>query len=782
MKRFFSYQHKLLLTFLVLVNLPFIISAYMATNIAENVLMQEKANKLFSLAEILVAHLDNGGYEAILKKHGALDAGRDEQLAVLNKELAGFTDMVSRTSPGLGIGYYSRALDAIITYGPSEKYAHTLGRPIAPNHPGRETMRTGQRQVQSGEMVRGFIMNAMSPVKVDGVTEGYVWANELITDVTSEARRIRTNMILGMALCFGVSSLLLVLFLRYWVRDVTLIVDGISRMRKDLSARIAPRSGKLGEVVSNLNSMAADIDKATKESKNAISILQNVMNNVGAAIYVCDPDTKKLVYLNAHLLNLLNKTEVSGELCYEVLHGRTEPCEYCPQAMLYDENGEPHTEPVHWEFHNDMINKDFMITDRMVPWHDGRMLHLEVATDVTERNALAIAEVANRAQRDFVARMSHELRTPMNGVLGMTQLAMQADPPPAQMQYLRKIQSSASLLLGIINDILDFSRIEAGKLSIEKHIINIHEIVGNIRELILPCTQEKNLTLIIDVDDSVPELVVGDGLRFSQVLLNLLGNATKFTLKGTVELHLRAESLDNALLTNDDFHRGAIRLYCAVKDSGIGISEEQQAALFKPFTQADVSTSRKFGGTGLGLSISKALVELMGGMIELQSEEGKGSVFSFHIDLGLAETRTGHAKEEQAQWEIVSCKGRRILLVEDNEINQEIAESLLHAFGATVDAARNGQLAVEAFLKNDYDLIFMDVRMPVMDGIEASSIIRKSDKHDSKTVPIIAMTANVMREDREACSQAGMNSHVAKPIDLTELKKILYTYLGEKTV
>ena len=782
MKRFFSYQHKLLLTFLVLVNLPFIISAYMATNIAENVLMQEKENKLFSLAEILVAHLDNGGYEAILKKHGALDVGRDEQLAVLNKELTGFTDMVSRTSPGLGIGYYSRSLDAIITYGPSEKYAHTLGRPIAPNHPGRETMSTGQRQVQSGEMVRGFIMNAMSPVKVEGITVGYVWANELITDVTSEARRIRANMILGMALCFGVSSILLMLFLRYWVRDVGLIVDGISRMRKDLSARISPRSGKLGEVISNLNSMAADIDKATKESKNAISILQNVMNNVGAAIYVCDTETKKLVYLNAHLLNLLNKTEVSGGLCYEVLHGRTEPCEFCPQAKLFDENGEPHTEPIHWEFHNPMIGKDFMITDRMVPWHDGRMLHLEVATDVTERNALAIAEVANRAQRDFVARMSHELRTPMNGVLGMTQLAMQADPPPAQMQYLHKIQSSASLLLGIINDILDFSRIEAGKLSIEKHIINIHEIVGNIIELILPCTREKNLDLIVDVDDSVPELAVGDGLRFSQVLLNLLGNAAKFTLSGEVELHLRAERLDDALLTGGEFPRGAIRLYCEVKDSGIGISEEQQIALFRPFTQADVSTSRKFGGTGLGLSISKALVELMGGVIELQSEEGKGSVFSFHIDLGLTETLAGGTKEEQAQWETVTCKGRKILLVEDNEINQEIAESLLKAFGATVDAANNGQLAVQSFLQNDYDLIFMDVRMPVMDGIEAASIIRKSDKHDSKTVPIIAMTANVMREDREACSEAGMNGHVAKPIDVIELKKILYTYLGEKAV
>jgi len=771
MKRFFSFQNKFLFTFLVLVNLPFVISAYLANNIAENALMQEKENKLFSLGGILVANLGDGGYEAILQARGAENASREEQIAVLNRELTEFTDLVSKSSPGLGIGYYSKKLDAIITYGPSEQYAHALGRPIAADHPGRLTMSEGKRRVQSGEMVRGFIMNAMTPLKAGGETVGYVWANELITDITSQAGRIRNNMALGMGVCFGLSSLLLMVFFHYWVRDVGRIVDGIGRIRGNLSARIPPTSGKLGEVISNLNSLAADIEKATGESKNSLSILRNVMSNVGAAIYVCDPQTKELVFLNAYLLNLLGKTEVEKGLCYEVLHGRTEPCDFCPQSKLIDENGEPHSEPLHWEFHNAAAGRDFLVMDRMVPWHDGRLMHLEVATDVTERNALVLAEAANTAQRDFVARMSHELRTPMNGVLGMTKLAMQADPPPAQLQYLRKIQSSASLLLGIINDILDFSRIEAGKLTIESRIFSIHEIVENIRELIAPRTQEKSLDLILSIDDSVPEFAVGDGLRFSQVLLNLLGNASKFTLTGFIELALKAEPLSG----------GQFRLHCSVRDSGIGMSEEQQAALFKPFTQADVSTSRKFGGTGLGLSISKALVELMGGAIDLQSEEEKGSVFFFHLDLGIAEKAADEAKKEQARWETAHYGGKRVLLVEDNEINQEIATELLKELGVTVEVAENGQLGVQAFLNNHYDLILMDVRMPVMDGLEAATLIRKSEKRGSTTVPIVAMTANAMREDRDACTDAGMDDHVAKPIDIAELKKALYTHLGEHT-
>ena len=770
MKRFFSTQNKIILTFLLLLNLPFLVTGVIAAQIAESVLLQEKESKLFSLAGVLVSHIGEGGFEAILLDHKAKNAPRDERLQVLHESLTDFTDLVGNATPGLGIGYYSLDLDAIVTYGPSPKFVHTIGNPIPQDHPGRVVMATGKPLVRIGNMVRGEIMNAMVPILHDGRAVGYVWANELISDVSTEVRRLYLNMAAGIAVCFLLSCGLAIFVMRQLARDVGAIVDGISNIRKDMSVRIPAKSGKMGEVVTNINSLAADVDKATQESRRAISVLQSVMSNVDAVIYVCDPETKQLVFINSYLSKMLGNSQPGISLCYQVLHGRTEPCDFCPQKQLIGEDGVISTEPYHWEFHNEYLKKDFMITDRMVTWHDGQLLHMEVATDVTERNALVLAEAANKAQRDFVSRMSHELRTPMNGVLGMAQLAMQADPPPAQVQYLKKIQASASLLLGIINDLLDFSRIEAGKLTIEKRVFNLHEMVENVQQLILPRTDEKKIDFLVNMDSTVPTYVVGDDLRLSQVLLNLLGNASKFTLVGSITLNMRAEPLEN----------GESRLYCSVRDSGIGMTKEQQAMLFEPFTQADASTSRRFGGTGLGLSISKALVELMGGTIGLESEEGKGSVFSFHIDLGSASQEQQSEVSGPAKWEMVRYEGMKFLLVEDNEINQEIAVAILEEMGATIDVAANGQEGVQAFLIKNYDIILMDVRMPIMDGLEATSFIRRNPKHDAMTVPIIAMTANAMREDREACKEAGMNGHVSKPIDIPELKKALYRHLGKK--
>jgi CheY-like chemotaxis protein len=336
---------------------------------------------------------------------------------------------------------------------------------------------------------------------------------------------------------------------------------------------------------------------------------------------------------------------------------------------------------------------------------------------------------------------------------------------------LKKIQSSASILLGIINDILDFSRIEAGKLTIESQTFNLHELVENIRELILPRIRESNLDLRITVDDSVPAYVTGDSLRLSQVLLNLLGNAAKFTLQGSVSLRMYATPLAGGLL----------RLNCEIGDTGIGMSEEQQASLFKPFSQADSSTSRKFGGTGLGLSICRALVELMGGSISVRSKAGEGSIFSFFVELAPgAPPADRDASGQPDLLDEVRYDGYCFLLVEDNLINQEISQAILEELGAEVDIAGNGEEGVQAFLNKDYSLIFMDVRMPVMDGIEATLQIRASDKHDARTVPIIAMTANAMQEDRVASKDAGMDGHVAKPIDIAELKNALFSQLKEK--
>jgi CheY-like chemotaxis protein len=363
--------------------------------------------------------------------------------------------------------------------------------------------------------------------------------------------------------------------------------------------------------------------------------------------------------------------------------------------------------------------------------------------------------------------MSHEIRTPMNGVLGMTQLAIQANPSPPQLEYLRKIQSSAAILLGVINDILDFSKIEAGKLSIEDHVFHVPEMIENIRELITPRIQEKNLQFNIEVDASVPQYARGDSLRLSQLLLNLLSNASKFTLKGYVNMSMRGELLPS----------GNMRLHCAVQDSGIGISEDDQKTLFDPFSQGDVSTSRKFGGTGLGLSISKALVELMNGSIKVDSKPGQGSVFSFFVEITPLDGPPEETNEQDSSLDEQRYDDHLLLLVEDNKINQEIAVALLKKLGARVDIAANGNEGLRAFLNNDYALILMDIRMPVMDGLDATRHIRSSGKHDAAAVPIIAMTANVMEEDKNASKEAGMNAHIAKPIDWRELKSVLYEYI-----
>jgi CheY-like chemotaxis protein len=344
---------------------------------------------------------------------------------------------------------------------------------------------------------------------------------------------------------------------------------------------------------------------------------------------------------------------------------------------------------------------------------------------------------------------------------------MQADSPEQRFEYLKKIQSSASLLLGIINDILDFSKIEAGKMELESRPFSLSEMTDNIRELIQPRISEKGLELIITMDDSVPSRAVGDNLRLSQILLNLLGNAAKFTLQGSIRLEIKARPLPS----------GRLRLDCAVKDTGIGMSAEQQEALFKPFSQADSSTARKFGGTGLGLSISKAMAELMGGAITVSSEPGKGSVFAFFVELGSAGDELEAAVGIESAADSQRYDGHNFLLVEDNAINQEIAVAILSELGASVDTAENGEDGLRAFLRKDYSLIFMDIRMPVMDGFESTRQIRASSKHDAPTVPIIAMTANAMQEDRDASREAGMNGHVSKPIDIIEIKNVLYREL-----
>jgi signal transduction histidine kinase/ActR/RegA family two-component response regulator len=383
--------------------------------------------------------------------------------------------------------------------------------------------------------------------------------------------------------------------------------------------------------------------------------------------------------------------------------------------------------------------------------------------------AKVIAEAASRAKSAFLANMSHEIRTPMNGVIGMTNLALDAASESERQEYLGIVKSSAESLLGIINDILDFSKIEANKMVLERVGFPLHQTISEILKILTPRADQKGLKLICDIADNVPEHVLGDTTRLRQVLINLVGNAIKFTSQGEIVVSLDVEALTETSAT----------LQIVVCDSGIGIPADKLDNIFEAFSQADTSTTRQYGGTGLGLAISSRLVELMGGHMSVDSEVGRGSTFRFTLVLGVDAPPVTPLATEQIAGSLPSSTpkpmesiGRlAILLVEDNAINQKLAIRLLEKWGHQVTLAVHGKEAVDRLCAGEsYDIVLMDIQMPVMGGIEATRLIRDHEVALGLThQPIVALTANAMQGDRETYLEAGMDDYLSKPISQAEL-------------
>lgn len=398
-------------------------------------------------------------------------------------------------------------------------------------------------------------------------------------------------------------------------------------------------------------------------------------------------------------------------------------------------------------------------------------------TDINTRNKLEdelriakkLADENAIMKEQFMANMSHEIRTPMNSILGFSDLLGKTKLDKAQSEYLNAVKLSGSNLLNIINDILDFSKIEAGKLNIEKISFNVIEVLNSLKIMFAPKAEEKQINFSIYIDPKTPAYIFGDPTRLNQILINLINNAIKFTSHGEVKLNCEIKSIEHDI----------VQFVFKVQDTGIGIPADKINSVFERFNQGNTETTRKYGGNGLGLAIVKQLVEIQNGDIHLKSKEGIGSDFIVKISYPISyENKKIETNNINAQLKIISNKPLNVLLAEDHKLNQRLAITYLSDFGLSVDLAENGIEAVEKFKSKQYDLVLMDIQMPLLDGYHAAKQIREAS---NSNVPIIAMTANIMANEREKCLSYGMNDYLSKPFKEIDLYNIINLYIGNKT-
>jgi hypothetical protein len=546
------------------------------------------------------------------------------------------------------------------------------------------------------------------------------------------------------------------------------LIENERNYKSDLEVKVKKKTEELESTIKSLRNEMDERELAQRKLKESEEKYRGVTESSSDLIFILERKTGKILDVNKSVCEVLgySRSEIIGTVTGDRVVSEQRGA-YKREFQKLQSDGK-----FNGEF--DIRKKDGSIITV-----DGRGTTYEeyifaVGRDITFykqameklEEAKREAEIANRSKSEFLANMSHEIRTPMNGVIGMAELLSDTELTNDQRECLDMLKTSADNMMLTINEILDISKIEAGKVDFESIDFNFRNNISDTLQILSFKANEKGLELLYDISPDVPDIILGDPGRLRQVLTNLVSNGIKFTENGEI-----AVSVDIESCTDDDMF-----LHFTVSDKGIGIPEDKRAKIFDTFTQADSSTTRKYGGTGLGLSICSRLVQMMKGKIWVESEVGKGSTFHFTANFGMLEQEL---PEEVDKYEYEYSDNHsnnndrqkvHVLVAEDNIINQKVAYSILEKEGYTVEVANDGEEAIECLEKQHFDIVLMDVQMPKMDGIEAAQEIRNSkDNTFDPGIPIIAVTAHAFEEDKERCLKAGMNSCVTKPFNREEL-------------